>query len=157
MKISIDVSDFYIDETGDIEPVLKYSIINEAVSQIKKHIEKQIEDNIVREIKNQVEQAYRPWLNTAVKEFIEKGTFSTGQYEKKEVTVQQFMKMVFEGNAATWINPKEHIQKLCQQFVKEMTERVDYTFATQMVIKMKEAGFLKPEIANALLTDSPAT
>jgi hypothetical protein len=154
MKFTIEVDDFYMEE-GDLETSLKSHIISSCVQQITKELKQKIEDGVAKEVKAQVEQTLYRKIGTFVSECIAndkiKGYYSTDP----EMTLQEWVKNQFVKNAREKAPVDDIIKKLAEQFGAEMKKRYDLLFASQLVAKMKESGFLKEEVISLLIDNKP--
>jgi hypothetical protein len=152
MKIAIELSDFYLDEEQDLEPALKKTIINQAVAKITADLKAKIEDGVIKEVKAQVEQTLYRKIGTFVAECIANDKIKDGGYSNSaEITLQEWVKKQFTRNAYEKAPVDDLIKKLAANFGEEMKKRYDLLFASQLVVKMKESGFIKEEAIALLL------
>jgi hypothetical protein len=151
MKITIDISDFYLDEEQDLEPALKKTIIHQAVTKITADLKAKIEDGVNKEVKAQVEQTLYRKIGTFVAECIANDKIKDGYHNSPEITLQEWVKKQFTRNSYDKAPVDELIKKLAANFGDEMKKRYDLLFASQLVVKMKESGFIKEEAIALLL------
>lgn len=148
MKITIDVSEFYLGEETDLESGLKDFIIKEVIFRIFNSIETRIEEHIERRVKNEVEQKLTFFINKTITDLIDTENIVVGG---KSVRIVDFIKERFVNNSG-WSSPQESIKKLAQEFGKELKSRYDLQFASHVVAKLNEQGMLKEDIAKILLS-----
>lgn len=152
MKFTIEVDDFYLEE-GDLESELKRHIIASCVHKITTDLKQKIEDGVIKEVKAQVEQTLYRKIGTFVTECITNDKIKGRYSNDPEVTLQQWVKDQFTETARQKAPVDDIIRKLASAFGEEMKKRYDLLFASQLVAKMKESGFIKEE-AIALLLDN---
>lgn len=150
MKFVIEVDDFYM-EDGDLESKLKNHIITSCVHQITQKLKEKIEEGVNKEVKAQVEQTLYRKIGTFVSESIANDKIKGHYSNDPEITLQEWVKKQFTKNAADKAPVDDVIKKLANQFGEEMKKRYDLLFASQLVAKMKESGFIKEEVIGLLL------
>ena len=149
MKITIDISDFYLDEEQDIETALKQQIIHQVVNAIDKSIKEKVEKQISLEVKDVVEKTLYQKISKAIGEVIKTSVFK--RRSNNEIgTIEEYIKdcLSYNGN---WNSFDEQIKKLAQMHAKEIKDRYDLLFASQIVSKLGENGLLNSEAAKLLL------
>lgn len=151
MKFTIEVADFYIDsEDGydfNLEENLKKHIITDVTNQIWSSISQKVEEHITRKVKADVEEKMYRFMNISIEEIIQ-----TEKIKKdgKEITLVEYIKDHFQ-NRNSYRNADEVITREAEKFSKEMKNRYDLLFASQLVAKMSNAGMLKEDVAKILL------
>lgn len=153
MKFTIEVEDFYLDEDKELAPALKSYIIREVVTTIDKGLQAKVEDAITKEVKAQVEQTLYRKIGTFVTECIANDKIKGRYSSSPEITLQEWVKQQFTETAREKAPTDESIRKLAVAFGDEMKKRYDLLFASQLVAKMKESGFIKEEAIALLLND----
>ena len=151
MKFTIEVEDFYLDEEGDLSTELKKYIIHDVVMQIEKGLKSKIEESITKEVKAQVEQSLYRKIATFVTECIANDKIKNGYSTSPEFTLQEWVRNQFVETARQKAPVDDTIKKLAASFGEEIKKRYDLLFASQLVAKMKESGFLKEEAIQLLL------
>ena len=149
MKFTIEVEDFYLDEdSGSIDVELKKHITTSVVSQIEKNIEKKIDEEIMRCVKQHVENILLKKISAKVAELIELGEITV---DKQKISIADFVRSQFEKNIG-WRAPYEQIVNIAKKFGEELKMRYDKAFAVHIVDTMKKNGLLKDEAIAKLLT-----
>ena len=149
MKFTIEVEDFYLDEdSGSIDVELKKHITTSVVSQIEKNIEKKIDEEIMRCVKQHVENILLKKISAKVAELIELGEITV---DKQKISIADFVRSQFEKNVG-WRCPYEQIVNIAKKFGEELKMRYDKAFAVHIVDTMKKNGLLKDEAIAKLLT-----
>lgn len=151
MKFTIEIEDFYLDEESDLEPALKKHIIHDCIRQITTALKDKIEDGVNKEVKAQVEKGLSRKITSFVTECIESDKIKGRYSSDPEMTLQEWVKQRFIETAREKSPVDDVIQKLAKQFGEEMKKRYDLLFASQLVAKMKDSGFLKEEAVQLLL------
>jgi len=150
MKFTIEVEDFYMEE-GDLESNLKQYIINSCVHQIRAELKQKIEDGVNKEVKAQVEQTLYRKIGTFVSECIASDKVKGRYSNDPEMTLQEWVKHQFTQTARDKAPIDDTIKKLATAFGDELKKRYDLLFASQLVAKMKDSGFIKEEALQLLL------
>lgn len=147
MKITIDVSEFYLGEDTDLEQGLKDYVSGQVIKHIFKSIEKRVEEHIERRVKDEIEQKLSRFINKTIEDLIATESIIR---DGKTTTIADHIKNQFQ-NGYGWNNPQEAIKKLADQFGKELKARYDLQFASHVVAKLNEQGMLKDDIAKLIL------
>lgn len=151
MKFTVELDEFWMDEdSGTLDEKLKGYIIHDVIMQIKSDIREKIETEISFQIKQQLEHCMYEYIQKEVKDFISEGKIRKSSYNKEEILIKDWIKERFTGDTG-YNNPEQVIKSLAKDFGKEMKERYDLLFASQMVAKMSENGLLKEDVAKLLL------
>ena len=139
MKFTIEVEDFYMDSDDEqnLEKDLKSYIIRDVTNQIMKSIKEKVdvEDNMFR------------FMNISIEEIIQTEKIKK---DNKEITLVEYIKDHFQ-NRNSYRSADEVITREAEKFAKEMKNRYDLLFASQLVAKMSNAGMLKEDVAKILL------
>lgn len=149
MKFIIEVQDFYLDGE-DLQHALTEKIKNDVAFEIQKSIASKVEEHITRKVKAEVEERMYRFMNVAIEDIIQKEKL---KYDNKEMTLVEYIRNVFS-NRNHWQNADESIKKSADKFGKEMKDRYDLLFASQLVAKLNNEGMLKEDVAKLLL-DKP--
>jgi hypothetical protein len=152
MKFTVEVDDFYLEE-GDLESELKRHIITSCVHKITTDLKQKIEDGVIKEVKAQVEQTLYRKIGTLVSECIANDKIKARYSGEPEMTLQEWVKEQFTETARSKAPMDDVIKKLANAFGEEMKKRYDLLFASQLVAKMKDSGFIKEEALQLLLTN----
>lgn len=152
MKFTIEVEDFYL-EQDDLEAALKSHIITSCVNKITTELKAKIEDGVQKEVKAQVEQTLYRKIGSFVTEAIDNDKIKGRYTNDPEMTLQEWVKSQFTEKAREKAPVDATLEKLAVGFGNEMKKRYDLLFASQLVTKMKDSGFLKEEVANLLLNN----
>jgi len=150
MKFTVDIEDFWLDDEQELQPALEKHLINSIVRQISKSIEKKVEDKVEREAKIQIENTMYKQIQVKVSEIIATGKVK-GQYSSDpEITLEKWVKNEFMDNSR-YRSTSDQVKKLATQYGKELKDRYDLLFASQIVAKLNEQGMLKEDIAKLLI------
>lgn len=150
MKFIIEVEDFYMEE-GDLESELKRHIITSVVHKITTDLKQKIEDGVIKEVKAQVEQTLYRKIGAFVTDCIANDKIKGRYSNDPEVTLHEWVKDQFTEKAREKAPVDDTIRKLANAFGEELKKRYDLLFASQLVAKMKDSGFIKEEAVQLLL------
>ena len=151
MKIVIDLENFYLDEESDLEPALKKHIISEAVRQINNSIEDKIKGQVHEEIKCLVNRILTKETTNKVKNFIAEGKVKSRRNSSELVTIEERIKEDYEYDVG-YNTLRDVVKGYADRSSKEIKQRYDLLFASQLVAKLNEAGMLKEDVAKMLLS-----
>lgn len=149
MKFTVEVEDFYLDEDGDLGDGLKAHIKNDVVCQISKNIKEQTEKQITEKVQEVINHKMELVIDSTLTDLIATGMIT---YNREKVSIVDHIKKVFVENAG-WHNPRSQIAEIAKQFTLELKKQYNMVFANEIVVKMKEQGFLKDDLVQILLTD----
>lgn len=160
MKFTIELEEFWMDEDSEqLDFEMKKHITNKIVSTIYKSIEDKIEDQIARQVKEKIESTmYKKaslYMNKCFKSALLKATvYEDGRNIEKLVTLEEYVLLKFQKDSG-WSSPNDKISSLAKsfsdKFAKEIKERYDLLFATQIVQKLDEKGLLKDNVAKLMM------
>jgi len=150
MKFTIEVDDFYIEES-DLESALKQYIISECVRQITEKLKSKIEDGVNKEVKAQVEQSLYRKIASFTEETISNDKIKGRYGNDPDQTLQEYIKSQFNETARQKAPVDDTIKKLAESFGNELKKRYDLLFASQVVAKLSEGGLLKEDAVKLLL------
>lgn len=149
MKITIDVSDFYLEE-GNIEKDLKAQITFEVVSQIKKSIQEKVDKQITMEVKDIVEKMLYKEITKAITETVKKEEIPSRKISNTKVNIETYVRECLESTGG-WQSFSDTIKKIAADYTVELKKRYDLLFASQIVAKMSDSGLLKEDAVRLLL------
>lgn len=148
MKVTVDISDFYLEE-GELESELKKYITNQVVATVTESLKKQVELKLELETKNKIKEQLDQLISDTLDSCIKNNKVKA--YSGSDlVTIQQYIRDMFERGSG-WNNPNDKIEKLAKGFSEELKKRYDLMFASQIVIKLNEQGMLKDEVMKLLI------
>lgn len=144
MKFVVSVEDFWLEEEGfDLSTALKDAIRNDVIAQIRQQIKKQVDDfmnsYIIAEISKNLEKTVQSLMDNVINTGKVKGRYSTDP----DMTVDEWVRKEF-ANKRTDV--EKAIEKKVLMHVKDLQGRYDLLFATQLISKIKDAGFLKEDV-----------
>lgn len=149
MKITVEVSEFYLDEDLNLEESLKNNVKNEVLKAIQKSIHDKVEDQITRQVKIQIEKKLLKTIDKEISANIDNGII---KQNGKEVKIVDYIKDLFQ-NSHGWNSPTDKIKLLSKQFGEELKARYDLTFASHIVARLNDNGMLKDGVAKLIIED----
>ena len=149
MKFTIETNDFWLDEESELEPALKAHIIHNVISKITKDIEGKVQKEVSLKAQSLIADKLSSVIDNKLSELLTTGIISVSG---KEVPIETHLKELFEKSHG-WSNPSAKIQEFAKKFGESMKTQYNAVFANQIVVSMKEQGFLKDEVVNLLLTE----
>ena len=151
MKYTIEVEDFWLDSESDLEPSLCNHITREVVNQIWKKIEDKVDSQITKIVGKAIEESLQARIEDKVSKTVESGEviLNNGTSGK----IENYVLEKFDRHAKGWASANKKIEELAGEYAKEMKNRYDLLFASQIVSKMKDNGFLDKDVADKLLSE----
>lgn len=149
MKFTVEVDDFWLDEDEDLAEGLASHIKRDVVDQISKNVKKQTEDQITTKIKEVIDEKIALVIDSTLTDLIAVGTIKV---YGTEMSIVDHIKDLFQ-ESNRWKNPSEQIEVIAKEFTDELRKQYNMVFANQIVVKMKEQGFLKDDLVQILLKD----
>ncbi len=149
MKITIDVSEFWLEE-DNIASGLKSQITQEAITQIKTSIKEKIDTTIFTEIKSHIQLMLEPVIKEHVISILASGEITPRGIGSKPISIENYVKDMFNTSFTYNSTVQDLVKKIGNQFGEEMKKRYDFQFAANIVSKMEENGMLRPNIAKLL-------
>ncbi|WP_343743134.1 hypothetical protein [Herbaspirillum huttiense] len=150
MKITIDVSEFWLEEQ-EIEEGLKSAIKQEVISAICAEIKEKVNTQITAAIKAEIDSRTAEIIESHLAEFVKAGVIGSNNGRGGSVPFQQYFKELFESNTG-WRSPTQTIADLAKKFGDELKARYDVVFANRIVVKLNEQGMLKEDVARLLIS-----
>ena len=153
MKFVIEVEDFYLEEE-QLSTSLKSHIQHQVVQAIWSKIKTQVDDFMDTHLKTHIDKEIKTRVNILMDQFVATGKVKERYNNTPELTVPEWIAKSFADQRQSI---HDSIAKLTKNHVDTLQKRYDMLFATQLISKVKEAGFLKDEAAKLLLgDDNPA-
>lgn len=149
MKFTVDVEDFYLEE-ADLASELKSQIKDEVVRNIRDNVKAQVSDLMNNVIIKEIESELKARIKIQVEEFIKSGKVKGRYSSDQERTVDEWIN---DNIKMDYSSLTKHIEASVSKISKELKDRYDLLFASQLITKIKEQGFLKEEAAKLLLTE----
>ena len=150
MKIEVNISEFYLGEDSEIEESLKNHIKRQVVAEITKSIQTKVDTQITMEVKDTVEKMLYTQISKAIAETLSTSEIPSRQKTGTKVTMDEYVRECLTHNGG-WQSFDDTIKKLAQGFTTELKNRYDLMFASQIVVKMGDAGLLKSDELKKLL------
>lgn len=148
MKFTVELEEFYLEE-GELTEELKRQIKNDVVSEIRVQIKKQVDEFMDAHVKSVIQEELKTRVQLLMDEHLASGKVKD-RYAGKELTVQGWISENFASQQPTIT---KEIEKRVQAHAKALQDRYDLQFASQIIVKMKDQGFLKEDIAKLLLPE----
>lgn len=150
MKITIDLDDFWMDEDSkNFTEEFKNFVKSKTMSGIWALLKEKAQEQLMKEIKETVQAELKPRITEAIAGLIKNGKTASYRNSHEEVTLEEYVRECFQVNS-NWSNFEKTIQNITTSFAKELRERYDLNFASQVVVRLGEQGFLKEDISKLL-------
>ncbi len=161
LKVEIDINEILSDFFEDFDPEyssaeidLKSSVKYEIQRKVEYEVLNKYSDNLntqmSNEVKKLIDKSFKELVESKCSEFVQNGKLKGRYSSSEEVTVEEWIKERFEDstNHSTLRNIVDNNAKILS---KEIRDRYDLLFATQIVTKMNEQGLLKEGVFQSLV------
>ena len=155
INVTVDLSEFYSEEDE-----MTFS------DQIKSHIVFQVKQSIFTDFRDKIGDEFKTAIVAAIKE--EKEAIITAEinalidskklkkgYNGDEVSISEWISYEFERNGVSGKEINEKLEKIvkssAESLGKEIKERYDFLFASQIVSKLSENGLLNEQAKKLFL------
>ena len=158
MNLQVELTNFYLDEEGEVLPALKSAIIQEAVSKIRVAIKEQVDKEIATAIREAVDKEIAGTIVTLVRNVVDTQKIMS-RYGKSEVTISEHIEQMMKGkDGYDEMNRKisQQVSKTAETFVTELKKRYDFQFAASVVEQMAKQNLLKEDAISKLLVAQPS-
>ena len=148
MKISIDITDFYLDEDHDLETGLKNYIKHEAICSIFSKIKEKVENEINKQVASHVLDN----LSAEISKCVCNGKVPRKNSPKELVTINEYVQdCLLSSSVSSWQNFENSIKEISKKFCEEMKKRYDLNFASNIVAKLIDNKLIKEDAVKMLL------
>lgn len=170
INVTVDLSDFYTEEEGQsFSEEIKLHIAHTVKSQVWADFQSKALDEVKSLVNSEFEKSQKMNINYIVSEIFstEKLKESDGKHGQELVTVKDYIqrkikKTYFsENNNADYVLRRyiedfskkfdQDLKKSSETISKEIKDRYDLMFASQIVTKLNEQGMLKDDVGKILL------
>lgn len=147
MKIEINFDDIFVEEEGEyslqelVKSEIVYKLKQEMWSRIGETTKEAVNKEVLEYLKIEKEQYLKSIIETAFKENVYK-------FKNEETTPEKYVNNLMNDyllNPSNNFNKevKSHIEKESVTIAKDLKDRYDQVFASQIILKLKETGLLK--------------
>lgn len=157
INVTIDVSEFYAEEEGEN---FSDAIKNHIAHQVKSEMWAKFKEDAMTSFENQIKRQIDLDKDIKIKETIDdlfKNKAVKKKYSNNEVV--PFNDYIEDYFVSQSVNSNDFMNKVnnaiktqAETIVKQLKDRYDLLFASQIVQKLNENGMLKEDIANLLLS-----
>ena len=149
MKFTVEVEEFYLEE-GELAAELKHQIKNDVIKQIRDNVKKQVDDFMNDYVIKELDSELKTRVKIQIDEFVATGKVK-GKYSGD--STRSFAEWIADNIREDKSALDNAIKKIAASHVEELIKRYDLLFATQLITKIKDQGFLKEDAVKLLLTD----
>ena len=162
-NIEIDLENFYAEnfEGDEFGVGATSSLSQEVVEVIKSEVKDAIRNQVSGVVKEMATDAFERYGNDKIKEitdfkmleFISEGKVRKSSRNDEMITVSEKLRSTFD-DSNNWKTPYKAIEKVGEDFAKELRTRYDMSFATNIVKGLEKQGLLKSGVFEALIDKS---
>lgn len=162
LKVEIDLSDLYFEtQDGDCEINFTEIVKNEIIYRVKAATYKSFEEKTLPLFQNELRTKIDEYANNKILAYIDslfvKPEIKKSYYDSNKVSAKEYIEEFFEkyhANESIFHRKvSEMVDLKAKNLSDELKNRYDQLFASQIVGKLNEKGFLKEDIAKLLLGD----
>lgn len=149
MKFVVSVEDFWLeeDEGTELSSALREAVKNDVISQIRASIKEQVSVFMDSHIKSVLNAEIETRVKIVMDEIVSRGKIKGNYSSDPELTVSEWASKKF---ADARPDITKSIESQVKRHVTELQQRYDLLFASQLISKMKEAGFMKEDVEKLL-------
>lgn len=149
MKFVVSVEDFWLeeDEGTELSSALREAVKNDVISQIRASIKDQVTVFMDAHIKSALNAELETRVKIVMDEIVSRGKVKGNYSSDPELTVSEWASKKF---ADARPDITKSIESQVKRHVAELQQRYDLLFASQLISKMKEAGFMKEDVEKLL-------
>ena len=155
IKIVIDLEDLLEgmirDGESEIKQKLKEQIISNIVHEILPKIQKSIDEKITKRVNEIFIDKVDILVNKSLKNVIDNGVMEQSYGNK--ISISKHIEELFLKNSG-WNSPNDHIEVIANRFGKELKAQYNNIFASKIVQKLNEHGFLNDNFIKLLLENT---
>ena len=154
--VTVDVSDLYAEEEGEsFSDGIKSAITHEVKMAVLADWRNKIGSDVDKEIIRAVEGLRDGFLAATIRTLMDEPGVKKSVYGSEMVSLKEYAKGVLERdfgerNIADVVG--KVVRELGDKMSKEMKDRYDMLFASQLVAKMHENKMLRDDVASLLLS-----
>lgn len=163
-KIEIDLNEIINELFEDFNPEydtidldIKSEVKKDIIFQTKREVLKEVKEPLKLEMQNRVKilvtDAFKDEVNNSVKEFVKNGKIKGRYSNDPDLSVQEWIAKEFQ-DTSRYNTLSDLVKKKSEKLAKEIRDRYDHLFASQLITKMNEQGLLKDGVFNALMQDN---
>lgn len=156
INVTVDLTEFYAENEGDnFSEEIKRAIASDVKFQILKEWKDKIGDEfnkaVIAEVEKQKENLITDTFNKLAVDAKVKKQYSSGEMISiAQWITEEFERMHLSDNKLNSLLASQ-LTKSSDRISKELKDRYDLLFASQIVSKLNEAGMLKEDVAKILL------
>lgn len=153
-KVEVDLNDFYSEEEGE---TFSQAVKDYIATQVKTKVLEGFKATIYEEFTNAVKAKVEVEKNELVVVYLNEltATEKIKNGRSGEITIQEYIKEKLEDYTLKNSNFDNMVVKMVKELGneigKELKDRYDMLFASQIVMKLNEQGMLKEDVAKVLL------
>lgn len=147
MRFTVEVEDFYIEE-GELATELQHQLKSSIVREIREEIKDKVKSFTETHIRQVINEGLQARVQVLMDEIISSGKLKGEYSSDPEITVEEMIRQRF---LKARPDITKTVESKVKSHVKDLQDRYDLMFATQLITKIKEQGFLKQEAVDMLL------
>lgn len=169
INVTIDLSDFYTqDDSNSFSDEIKSEIAYRVKQSVWAEFEKKALEQVTSLVKHEFEKQKTKHIEKLVKKVVLTEKIKKSSYDSEPVTIEDYVKETLSKDYFSPSNNAESVMRgMIQSFerkfesevkqnstdiAKELKDRYDLLFASQLVAKLNENGMLKDNVAKLLLS-----
>ena len=158
MEVVFKIPDEWV-ESETLHEALRRELIEGAVATIRKEkyqeIEKELQDTIVKKAQRQLKLAVGKELKKVLSGTID---MKVGYTKMQDVTLEEAVRKIVEETKTDYRGDKlfivDAVEKASTAVIEELKSRYDLLFASQLISKLNQGGYLKESAVAELLTQN---
>lgn len=161
LEVSIDLTDIWCEENNTLSDMLKSEIVWQVQQAVWAEFSDEAKTEFSSKVRALLDNAKNGRIDSIIDDCFNNEKIRKSVYDAKtEVTMKEYVIQSLKHQTVSnfQFNNKidETIKNQAADIVKQLKERYDMLFASQIVSRLNEAGMLKDDVARLLLQNSEA-
>ena len=160
LNITIDLEDIVAEYDEDYSPTLNEIIKSEIVHNVKREVlqvfRKDIAEVFNRRVIEEIESGKALLITSVIHELIQKAQVKKRYRSDEMISISDHIKEELERTHLNEGTIRNYLDKVVKDHgdavAKELKQRYDLLFASQIVTRLNDQGFLKDDVAKILLS-----
>lgn len=156
INVQVDLSEFFSgDDEASFSEQIKLDISRNVYDLVWKSLNKEMMSSFEKQVSRKIELDKELKIREKMDDLFTNQKMKKSGFNTELVSVSEYIELELNKNFSTSREIDDRVQRLIKErsneLIDELKDRYDLLFASQIVSKMKENGFLKDDVAKLLL------
>ena len=149
--IKVDIEDVWTGE-DDLSNSIRSMIEKNVLDKIWDLIHDSIQERITAYIKGKIDNSLGRRISARITKIMKENKLPKGRGGSEMISIQEWIEDRFLKDS-NWHSIQDRVGKVAEGFAKELRDKHDLLFASQIVSRLDKEGLLKDNVAQLLLKD----